>query len=590
MLVYAAYLFSLQIVRGFEYKSRATQVAQRITPIPAQRGEIYDRNADVPIVLNIDSFAVDVIPAELPAERYDDVTLRLSTILDIPVGSIREKLTSDRMHLYRPIEIASKTPVETIYFLAEHIDMFPGVAWHNKPIRSYLETGTISHVLGYVNDITTEELQILYNRGYKSGDVLGKRGMELEYDAILRGIDGAHYGTVDVRGRSVDNTGERTIAPQNGKDIILTIDRNIQELAEKALGERIGSVVVLKPHTGEILALVSYPWFDPNLFYQEGGGDAFNQLSLDPRYPLLNRTIQSKYAPASTFKVLLMTALLEEEAIDPSETVECTGSVLIGDWTFNCWKEEGHGEVNLWEALEESCNVFFGTVGLKYLGIERISDYMRRFGFGERTGIDLPGEVFGLAPTPRWKELTKGVIWVGGDTVNTSIGQGFTEVSPLQLANMVALIANDGVVYVPHILSEERDASTGDVVNRIEPRVLRRSSISDKTFDSVQRAMRSVVTHGTAKVVVTTKAVEVAGKTGTGEVGLEEHWNSWFVAYAPYEGPREDMVVVVVMVEAVNEWEWWAPKAANIIFQGIFADQAFDEAVDTLNVHWYFSS
>ena len=589
VFVYVAKLFSLQIVRGYEFQNRATQVAQRVVPIPAQRGEIFDRNADVPIVLNIDSFAVDVIPAEMALADDPEVKDRLSALLGISRSEIDDLITPARSHLFQPIEIADKVPQATIFFIAENIDKFAGVTWHNKPIRSYLESGSISHALGYVNDITTEELQVLYNRGYSSGDVIGKRGIERTYDKLLRGSDGAQYRTVDVTGRRIEAPDERLIAPENGNDIVLTIDREIQELAEKALGERIGSVVVLKPATGEILAMVSYPWFDPNIFYRDDGGGQFRALSLDSRFPFLNRAIQSTYAPASTFKLLMTTALLEEEAVDPETTVECNGFVEVGDRTFRCWLSHGHGEVNMWQALAESCNVYFGTVGMEHLGIERISDYMRRFGVGERTGIDVPNEVSGLAPTPQWKELSRGQRWVGGDTFNTSIGQGFTLVTPRQLANLVAMIANNGVVYRPHILSEVRDSETGEVIEKIEPRILRQSTIDANTFARVQDAMRNVVTEGTANVVLTTRATAVAGKTGTGEVGLEEQWNSWFIAFAPYGGASEDMVVVAVLVEAANVWEWWAPKAANIIFQGIFADQTFDEAVDELNVHWYFA-
>ncbi len=588
-VVYLVHLFSLQILRGFEYRNRATQVARRITPISAQRGEIFDRDADAPLVLNVDSFAVDIVPAELPSGREDEVIERLSDVLSIPESEIRAKLTPDKVRLYQPVEITGRIDAETIYYIAEHIEKLPGVTWHNKPIRRYMETGSIAHVLGYVNDITTEELQVLYNRGYKPGDVVGKRGVEKTYDQVLRGTDGVRYSTVDVTGRRIDTRDEDVIEPTNGKDLVLTLDADIQRLAEKALGDRVGSVVVLKPATGEILAMVSYPWYNPNDFYTDRGSDAFRELSLDPRAPLLNRAIQSSYAPASTFKIIMTTALLEEEAIDPEMTIECTGSIEVGDQVFPCWQEHGHGPVNLAQALAQSCNVYFFTVGLEYLGIERISDYMRRFGLGERTGIDLQDDKSGLAPTPGWKERTKGEVWVGGDTVNMSIGQGYTLVTPLQLANVVAMVANKGTVYQPHLLKEIRDPISGEVVEEITPRILRQSTIQKSVFEEVQRAMRGVITEGTAKVVITTDAVEIAGKTGTGEAGAEEQWNSWFVAFAPYDADPEDMVVVAVLVEWVNEWEWWAPKAANIIFQGIFADQSFEEAIEAMpEVRWFF--
>ena len=585
-LIFIIHLFSLQIVRGPEYQTRAEQVARRVIPIPAQRGEIYDRNNDVPIVLNVDSFAVDVVPAEVPREQMADLQRRLAEVLGITPEEIAAKLHPETLHLFQPVEILGRVPRETIFFLAEHIDEFPGVTWHNKPVRSYLETGSISHVLGYVNDITTEELQVLYNKGYKSGDTIGKQGVEKQYDSILRGNDGVIFSTVDVQGRRVEAEGQDIIEPENGNDIVLTIDRYIQKLAEHALGDRIGSVVVLKPSTGELLAMVSYPWFDQNKFYTDRKGTELNRLSLDPRSPLFNRAIRSSYAPASTFKVLMTTALVEEEAIGMDTNILCDGEYVLGDQRFSCWKEHGHGPVSLMQALAESCNVFFHTAGVEYLGVEPLVDYMHRFGLGEPTGIDLPGEVTGIAPSPKWKERERGAHWVGGDTANMSIGEGFTLITPLQLANLIAMIANEGVVYKPHILKEIRDPVSGEVLEAQQPQILRASSIQKETFRTVQRAMRGVITEGTASVVVTTKAVEIAGKTGTGEVGQDESWNSWFAAYAPYEGSIDERIVVVVMVEAANEWEWWAPKAANVIFQGIFAQQSYEEAVETLDI-WY---
>jgi penicillin-binding protein 2 len=231
--------------------------------------------------------------------------------------------------------------------------------------------------------------------------------------------------------------------------------------------------------------------------------------------------------------------------------------------------------------------VYFYTVGDE-LGIENIVYYSREFGLGQVSGIDLPGETLGFLPTPEWKQRTQAMIWLGGDTLNISIGQGYLLVTPIQLADVVAMIANEGRVYLPHVLKEVRDPQTGNLIQAVEPEVLHVAAIRKETFQTVQRAMRGVITDGTAAVVLTTKAVEVAGKTGTAEAGYEDRWHSWFAAYAPYntDDPRQ-RVVVVVMVEAENEWEWWAPKAANVIFQGIFADQTYEEAVETLKPWWY---
>lgn len=588
-LVYAIYLFFLQIVNGSEYQSKARQVALRTVTIPAQRGEIYDRHVDTPLVTNVDSFALDIIPAEVPREREDEILGTLADILGTTKEKLFAKIPSNLRQGYQAIELASGLSFDTIAYIAEHIDVFPGITWHNKPIRNYLQSGSIAHVIGYVGDITREEIQILYNKGYDFGAVLGKSGIEKQYDLVLRGKDGKRYRTVDVRGRRVDTGAQEEDPPDLGNDIVLTIDRKIQLLAEQALGNRVGSVVVLRPGTGEVLALVSYPWYDANSFYSENSSASFTKLSLDPTFPFLNRTIQSHYSPASTFKVLLTTAVLEEQAFPKDQIINCTGTYVIGDRVLNCHKKTGHGPLDLYGALAQSCNVYFATVGTEYLGIDIIADYARRFGLGERTGIDLPGEIPGLVPNPQWKQKTYNSPWVGGDTVNASIGQGYLTVTPIQVANMIAMIVNDGVVYRPHLVKEIRDPVNGEILESIEPEVLRTTQLHPDTFAQVREAMRGVITDGTANVVITTDAVKIAGKTGTGEVGLEENWHSWFAAYAPYGSTNiEDQVVVVVMVEATNDWEWWGPYAANIIFQSIYADQSFEESVSALNLQWLF--
>jgi penicillin-binding protein 2 len=580
-------LFYLQVIRGWEFKRRARAVVRRELPIPAQRGEIFDRHYDFPLVVNQDSFAVDLIPAEVPVEKREQLFERIARALDITVEDIQDRVPQRYYHLYQPIELKGGVAFETIAYLAEHLGEFPGVTWHNKPIRNYLAMDSLSHVIGYVGDINREEIQVLYNQGYSFSSVLGKSGVEKQYDLLLRGKDGTRFRTVDVREKYLKGKPEEDIPPEPGKNLVLTIDRRIQLLSEKALGERIGSVVVLKPSSGEILAMVSYPTYDANLFFTDKAADEFTRLSLDPTFPFINRAIQSSYPPASTFKVVMSTALVEEEVFPITRKVTCTGEIFYGDRVFHCHSKVGHGALDLFGGLAQSCDVYFYTVGDE-LGIERIVYYSREFGLGTPTGIDLPGETPGFLPTPEWKQRTQAMIWLGGDTLNMSIGQGYLLITPIQMANVIAMIVNEGKVFRPHVLKEVRDPQTGDLIETIEPEILRVSPIRKETFQTVKKAMRLVITEGTAQVVLTTAAVELAGKTGTGEAGYEDRWHSWFAAYAPFttEDPAE-RVVVVVMVEAENEWEWWAPKAANVIFQGIFADQTYEEAVETLKPWWY---
>lgn len=585
---YSGRLFYLQILRGGEFRLQAASISRQSSVLPAQRGEIYDRGGNIPLVLNVDSFALDIVPAELPAELRDTVFLKLAELTGRPVEELRSKIPPSYYHLYQPVEVIGAVPYPVIVAVAERLDELPGVTWHAKPRRNYVETGSLSHLIGYVGDITREELKLLFNQGYQSGDVIGKTGIEKQYDSVLRGRDGREYRVVDVRGRTIAGAEPSVDPPVMGRNIILTIDRRIQELAEKALGQRMGSVVVLKPGTGEVLAMVSYPWYNPNHFLEADGGRAYAKLLNDPNKPLLNRAIQSAYPPASTFKAVVTAGILEENAFPPEKTVLCQGEVSYGDRVFRCWiRKPGHGALDLKGAMAQSCDIYFWTVARDHLGIERLVSYSKEFGFGSASGIDLPGEISGFNPSPQWKERRFHEKWLGGDTMNMAIGQGYLLTTPLQMANMVAMIVNDGVIYKPHILSEIRDPSSGAVIRSVSPEVLTQSRMKPETFRTVRDNMRAVITEGTARYPVNTKAVQVAGKTGTAEVGLADRWHSWFASFGPYgEETTDETVVVVVMVEATNPWEWWAPYASNIIFQGIFANQTYDEAVQALGLSY----
>jgi len=241
--------------------------------------------------------------------------------------------------------------------------------------------------------------------------------------------------------------------------------------------------------------------------------------------------------------------------------------------------------LNLRGALAQSCDIYFWTVARDYLGIERLVAYAKEFGFGETTGIDLPGEIEGLVPSPQWKERRFHEKWLGGDTMNLAIGQSYLLVTPLQLADMMAMIINNGIIYKPHLLLDVRDPVSGAVIRRVTPEVYKQSRIRPETFRTIRENLRAVITEGTARYPVSTKTVQVAGKTGTAEVGLPDRWHSWFASYGPYNAENpEDVIVVVTMIEATNPWEWWAPYAANIVFQGVFGNQTYDEAIKTLGL------
>ena len=582
LIAYTYKLFSMQIIHGDQFKQKSQNISKRTTVIPAQRGEIFDREANTPMVLNIDSFAVDIVPGEVPRQEFDTVINRLSSILQIPVSQIEKKLPVSVRRDFRSIQIKSNVDYSTIVQVAESIDSLPGVSWHSKPVRNYVDTRSFSHIIGYVGDITTDELTRFYNKGYTSNSIIGKTGIEKQYDEILRGTDGVESRTVDAKGRYIENTTVVT-PPKMGNNLVLTIDKRIQKLAEDALGPRIGAAVVLKPTTGEVLAMVSYPFFDQNIFGKEISSSLAKELFENPNNPLLNRAIGAHYPPASTFKVIMNTAILNEKAFPSETTVPCLGEIEYGNRVFRCHiRKPGHGKLALNEALAKSCDVYYWTVCRDYLGIEKIVDYAKRFGLGQSTEIDLPNEINGVLPSPKWKERKYHEKWLNGDTMNMSIGQGFTLASPLQVANMACMVINNGVIYKPHLLKEIRDPSSGEVIKTVQPEILHKENIGQEIFQQVRQAMNLVTIQGEARYPMKNPMFRFAGKTGTAEVGLQDRWHSWMVAYGPYDAHPKDMVVVCIIVEAVNEWEWWAPYAANIILHGTLANQTYDETIDYL--------
>lgn len=585
--LYIYKLFSMQIIQGEHYKTQSRTISSQVSVIVAQRGEIFDRNANLPMVINTETFAVEVTPGIIPKERYDTVISKLAQYLNINKKDIDAKIPSSIKRSYTTVEIKSNVPFSVISDIAENKTDLPGVSWVSKPKRNYLHTGSLSHIVGYVGDITIDEMTLLYNQGYKNNSIIGKTGIEKQYDSLLQGKQGRELSTVDVHGRIIS---DKPIIepPEMGKNLVLTIDSDIQKLVEDALGHRVGASVVLKPATGEVLAMVSYPYFDSNIFSSDDNATEYSKLLTDESKPLINRAVQISYPPASTFKIVMSTAMLQENAFPSSKKIECKGKLVYGGRTFHCHVHEpGHGWLDLKNAMAQSCDVYYWTIGRDYLGIEKIASYAKEFGLGQSSQIDLPSQVSGLVPTAEWKEKKFHEKWLGGDTMSCSIGQGYLEATPLQLANMIAMVSNEGKIYKPHILKEVRDPSTGDVISEVKPEVLFESTIDNNVWKEVQEALRYTVTDGTPQYPMHNDIVQIACKTGTAEVDrYKDSWHSWLVAYAPYDAPPEDRICVATIVEACNVWEWWAPYATNIIIQGIFANQKYEEAVKSLGFQY----
>lgn len=583
-LVYFYRLFTLQVILGNEYRSKSKTISSQVSTIPAQRGEIFDRNATLPMVVNTDSFAVELTPGEIPSGYYDTVANKLAGYLGISKLDIDRKVPKNVRRSYSSIQIRSNVPFAVISNIAENITDLPGVSWVSKPIRNYHETGSLSHVIGYVGDITREEMNVMYNKGYTHKSIVGKTGIEKQYDSLLQGVPGRESRTVDVRGRIISDT-PIIDPPKMGKNLVLTIDTNIQTLAEKTLGSRVGAIVVLKPSNGEVLAMVSYPYFDPNMFNTDEAGEYYQTLIEDnKKQPLVNRCVNAVYPPASTFKIVMSTAMLAENSFPSNKKIECKGEINYGNRIFHCHVHKpGHGWLDLKNGLAQSCDVYYWIIGRDNLGISKIASYARDFGFGQPTGIDLPSQLSGFVPTAEWKERRFHEKWLGGDTMSASIGQGYTLATPLHVADMMAMVCNEGVIYKPHLLKEVRDPVTNEVIDEIKPEVLVKSDIPKEVWKEVQEDLRYTITDGTPQYPMHNKIVKSAGKTGTAEVAqYKKSWHSWMVAYAPYDAPVEDQVVVATLVEACNPWEWWAPYATNIVIQGIFAKQSYEEAMEAL--------
>ena len=582
--IYVYTLFSLQVLKGNEYRSQSKTISSQVKIIPADRGEIFDRNAMLPMVINSDSFAVELTPGEIPKNYYDTVTSKLAALLEISKFDIDKKIPPSMRNSYSSIQIKANVPFEIISNIAENKTDLPGVSWISKPIRNYVEQGSISHVVGYVGDITQDELNRLYNKGYTKNSIIGKTGIESQYDEFLQGTPGRESKTVDVRGKIISDA-PIIQPPKMGNNLVLTIDSTIQKLAEQTLGNRVGAIVVLKPSNGEVLAMVSYPYFDPNIFNTEQAGEYLQKLSSDEQgRPLINRAVNAVYPPASTFKIVMSTAMLQENAFPNDKKIECKGRMTYGNRIFHCHiKTPGHGWLDMKNAFAQSCDVYYWIIGRDYLGINKIASYAREFGFGQSAQIDLPSQQTGFVPTAEWKERRYHEKWLGGDTMSASIGQGYLLATPLQLADMVCMVTNSGIVYKPHLLKEVRDPVTSEVLMETKPEILLKSDIDKSVWKEMQETMRYMITDGTAQYPMNNKIVKAAGKTGTAEVApYKTSWHSWMVCYAPYDAPVEDQIVISTIVEACNPWEWWAPYATNIILQGIFAKQTYEQAVKDL--------
>lgn len=535
----AAYL---QIYQGEYYAGLADGNRIRIVPSMAPRGTFYDRNGEL-LVTNRPGFSVSLLPLTAPIS--DDVIARLSDLLKVPTDEIKTKIAGHSG--FNTIRIKTDVTPDIVSIIEEQKSQYPGVVIEVTPIRDYILKQEGAHTFGYVSEINDTELEKMKDEGYKSGDIIGKFGIEKIYDKELRGENGGQQVEVDVSGKPVQILGRKEPVP--GDDLELTIDIKLQQAAEKAVDEQLTQIgahaaaaVVMNPQTGEILAMVSRPAFDPNLFAHGISSKDWNQLNNNPYHPMDNKTITGEYPPGSTFKIVTGTAALTEGVVTPDEQIFDSGH----HWIIPKGNADGEalGWLNFRSALAHSDNVYFYEMGNR-LGIDRLEKYARMFGLGVKTGIDLPYEASGLVANRRYKEKNfDDGEWYLSETFDAAIGQGFNLVTPLQAAMVMGEIAADGKRYKPHVVNRII-APDGSVVKDFQPELLSQLDVPEEDIKLVQDGLHDVTKYGTAASSFRGFTVDIAGKTGTAE-NSQGRDHGWFVAYGPFDNPN---VVVAVIVE-----------------------------------------
>jgi penicillin-binding protein 2 len=581
--VLIARLFYLQVVEGDEYRRLSEINSIRLQDIDAPRGLIFDRNNQM-LVDNRPSFDLHIILKD--AKPLEATLAKLGRIIGETPESLRERIrNSKRRGPYTPLLLKEDIGRDLLAAVEVHKYDLPGVVVHVTPRRHYLFGTFAAHLLGYVGEISAEELRCQGYEECKGGDFIGKFGIEKSFESLLRGKRGGRQVEVNATGQVVRVL--KTVDAQAGHNLSLTIDHQLQAEAETQLQDKAGAVVALDPNNGEVLAMASNPTFDPNWFVVGMSQDQWQTLITNPFRPLENKAIQAEYPPASTFKIVTAIAGLEEGAIDAGTTMFCPGHYRFGNRVYRCWKHSGHGLVNVVQALEQSCDVFFYQVG-EAVGVDNLAKYAGEFGLGDLTGIGLSQEAKGLVPTKDWKLRRLGEPWQGGETLSVSIGQGFDLVTPLQLAVLAATVGNGGTRYRPRLI-RNCDPVPEDDLAVLQPEIVDSLKISAGNLSLVRQGLWNVVNKRTGTAWGSRlQKVEFSGKTGTAQVvgrpptGVEDEEqikemhkdHAWFVAYAPSVQPQ--IAVAVIVEHGEHGSSAAAPIASKIIetYLGVGEDTA----------------
>jgi len=584
----ATQLWRLQIVEGAQLRQRADSNRVRVSPMSPQRGVIYDRKGTL-VASNAPMYVVSIVPADIKASQEADTYARLSDMVGVPVPEIRDAVEKRKAdgHIFDPVPIKSNVPRETFLLIEQDLASLPGVKVSVESARRYPEGSLMAHILGYLGPISPAALtpaeykEKIEKDGYTINDKIGAAGVEDTYESVLRGRPGRQMYEVEASGREVSTL--RVERPDPGKNLVLTIDTDLQRVVTQYLSEglyhgSVGVAIVSDAKTGEILSMVSLPGYDDNVFGDDSREDELAELLKDPEQPLFDRAISGNYPPGSTFKLVTGLGALQEGVASRNTIIESKGILWVPHDYYPGYRQPFPdwsvlGKLNYLQAIANSSNIYFFYLGGGYepegfvgLGNERLARYARMIGYGAPTGVDLPGETAGTIPDEAWKVDKLGEKWVKGDTYNMSIGQGFVEASPLQVQNMTMTIANMGKVLRPHIVRQIVD-SDGNVLSTASPEVVRTIDVDPRHIQTTIEGMELGFS-GPLLRDYRVPGLRIAAKTGTAEYGQAANQggalptHGWFTAFAPIEDPK---VVVTVFVEKGSSSLDAAPIGARII-------------------------
>jgi penicillin-binding protein 2 len=566
-------LWFLQLIKGDYLQMRSEYNRIRSQDIPPWRGMILDRDGNV-LVDNRHSF--NLMASLEDIQDPDTLGRRLGSLLKIDGDALVAQIDKARQAGLSQVRLRTQLTWDEMALVETYKAELPGVFIIIASKREYHQPLLATHELGYLGEITEAQLKSGRYPTYKMGDYLGRAGLEAAWEDVLRGQQGSRRIEVDAYGRELGKLDETPSIP--GANIQLTLDARLQQKAEDLLEGKVGAIVALNPQNGKILAMASSPTFSQETFERGVNPMDWKRLLEDKDHPLINRAIRGQYPPGSTFKIVMAVAGLEEGVITPQTVINCRGSIQVGNHEFHCWRRRGHGDVNLYQALMHSCDVYFYEVGRR-LGVERIDKWCKRFGLGSPSGLKLAGELPGLIGSPDWKRKRFHAAWQEGDTLSLSIGQGYNLTTPLQVARMAATLANGGTLYQPQLV-EKVETPSGEVLHRFQPIVLGHLDADPANLALVRKALVAVVKNGTGQRAYLDN-VEVAGKTGTSQVvslekekgagrGVRRFQNhAWFVAYAPADDPQ---VAVSVLIEHGGQGGEVAAPIAKKFLASYFAN------------------